>query len=305
MILPALLTAALLLPAQDSSTPPAFPPSTALEQGISPEILAGLGELVRSFVETDEIVGAELQVIVHGRTVLHEGYGWRDREERVPMKPGGVFCVRSMTKPLIGAATWMLVEDGRLKLGDRVAKYLPAFEGEGLRDVTIEQLLHHESGLPLSLIMADDPRKLTSVRAVADRAKGRALDFAPGTAFQYSDQGTDTLTAVIEVVTGAPAEDFVRARLLEPLGMTSTTCLLTEDHPLRARTSSAYIGSPRAWTRFSQRVTFSDYRDVGGAMLPWHTKTELAHPLIGAFESVVEAVELGCETPAGLFELRD
>lgn len=221
------------------------------------------------------------------------------------MKPGGVFCVRSMTKPLIGAATWMLVEDGRLKLGDRVAKYLPAFEGEGLRDVTIEQLLHHESGLPLSLIMADDPRKLTSVRAVADRAKGRALDFAPGTAFQYSDQGTDTLTAVIEVVTGAPAEDFVRARLLEPLGMTSTTCLLTEDHPLRARTSSAYIGSPRAWTRFSQRVTFSDYRDVGGAMLPWHTKTELAHPLIGAFESVVEAVELGCETPAGLFELRD
>lgn len=250
MILPALLTAALLARTQDSSTPPAFPASTALEQGVSPEILAGLGALVRSFVETDEIVGAELQVIVHGRTVLHEGYGWRDREERVPMEPGGVFCVRSMTKPLIGAATWMLVEDGRLELGDRVAKYLPAFEGEGLRDVTIEQLLRHESGLPMSLIIADDPRKLASVRAVADRASGRALDFAPGTAFQYSDQGTDTLTAVIEVVTGAPAEDFLCVRLLEPLGMTSTACLLPEGHPLRARTCSAYAGSPRAWTRF-------------------------------------------------------
>jgi CubicO group peptidase (beta-lactamase class C family) len=250
MLLPVLLTAALLAPAQDSSTPPAFPPSTALEQGISPEILAGLDALVRSFVETEEIVGAELQVIVHGRTVLHEGYGWRDREERVPMEPGGVFCVRSMTKPLIGAATWMLVEDGRLKLGDRVAKYLPAFEGEGLRDVTIEQLLRHESGLPMSLIFAEDPRKLAGVRAVAERASGRALDFAPGTAFQYSDQGTDTLTAVIEVVTGAPAEDFVRVCLLEPLGMTSTACLLPEGHPLRARTCSAYNGSPRAWTRF-------------------------------------------------------
>ncbi len=250
MILPALLSATLFAPVQDSSTPPAFPPSTALEQGISPEILAGLGALVRSFVETDEIVGAELQVIVHGHTVLHEGYGWRDREEQVPMEPGGVFCVRSMTKPLIGAATWMLVEDGRLELDDRAAKYLPAFEGEGLRDVTIEQLLRHESGLPLSLILADDPRKLASVRAVADRASGRALDFAPGTAFQYSDQGTDTLTAVIEVVTGAPAEDFVRARLLEPLGMTSTACVLPEGHPLRARMCSAYAGSPRAWTRF-------------------------------------------------------
>ena len=250
MILSPLLTVALLAPAQDSTTPPAFPPSTALEQGISPEILAGLSALVRSFVESDEIVGAELQVIVRGRTVLHEGYGWRDREERVPMEPGGVFCVRSMTKPLIGAATWMLVEDGRLKLGDRAAKYLPAFEGEGLRDVTIEQLLRHESGLPMSLILADDPRKLASVRAVADRAGGRALDFVPGTAFQYSDQGTDTLTAVIEVVTGAPAEDFLRARLLEPLGMTSTACLLPEGHPLRARMCSAYLGSPRAWTRF-------------------------------------------------------
>jgi CubicO group peptidase (beta-lactamase class C family) len=244
----ALVLALTLAPFQEASDP--FPPSTALAERVSPDGLARLGELVRSFVEREEIVGAELQVIVHGRTVLHEGYGWRDREERVPMEPGGVFCVRSMTKPLIGAATWMLVEDGRLKLGDRVAKYLAAFEGEGLRDVTIEQLLRHESGLPMSLILADDPRKLASVRAVADRASGRALDFAPGTAFQYSDQGTDTLTAVIEVVTGAPAEDFLRVRLLEPLGMSSTACLLPEGHPLRARMSSAYVGSPRAWTRF-------------------------------------------------------
>lgn len=249
MILSALLSAALLLRAQDARAP-AFPPATALEQGLSPDGLAELDALVRSFVEADEIVGAELQVIVKGRTVLHAGYGWRDREERVPMEPGGVFCVRSMTKPLIGAAIWMLVEDGRLELGDRVAKFLPAFEGEGLGDITIEQLLRHESGLPMSLLLGDDPRKLTSVRAVAERARGRALDFAPGTAFQYSDQGTDTLTAVIEVVSGAPAEDFLRTRLLEPLGMRSTTCLLPEEHPLRARTCSAYVGSPRAWTRF-------------------------------------------------------
>ncbi|TAJ12409.1 MAG: class A beta-lactamase-related serine hydrolase, partial [Planctomycetota bacterium] len=254
MLVPALLTAALLVPIQDAasrpSAPAAYPSATALEQRISPEILAGLDALVRSFVETDEIVGAELHVIVRGRTVLHEGYGWRDREERVPMQPGGVFCVRSMTKPLIGAATWMLVEDGKLKLGDHAAKFLPAFAGEGLRDITIEQLLHHQSGLPMSLIMADDPRKLASVRAVADLASGSALEFAPGTGFHYSDQGTDTLTAVIEVVTGAPAEDFVRTRLLEPLGMASSTCLMPDGHPLRARLCSAYAGSPREWTRF-------------------------------------------------------
>jgi len=57
--------------------------------------------------------------------------------------------------------------------------------------------------------------------------------------------------------------------------------------------------------RTGQRVSFSDYRKVGGAILPWHTKTELAYALIGTLESVVEEVELGSETPAGLFELRN
>ena len=57
--------------------------------------------------------------------------------------------------------------------------------------------------------------------------------------------------------------------------------------------------------RLSERVSFSDFREVGGAMLPWRTKIDLAHPLIGTIESVVEEVDLGTETPAGLFELRD
>lgn len=250
-LIPALTLVALLQDAPEAPQAPApFPPSTALEQGLSPDELAALDALVRSFVEKDEIVGAELHVIAKGHTVLHEGYGWRDREAQVPMAPGGVFCVRSMTKPLIGTATWMLIEDRELALDDRVATYLPAFDADGLRDVTIEYLLRHESGLPMSLILDEHPRALESVRAVADLARPSDLQFAPGTSFRYSDQGTDTLTAVIEVVTGAPAEDFVHARVLEPLGMTSSACVLAADDPLRARTCSAYHGSPGAWRRY-------------------------------------------------------
>jgi CubicO group peptidase (beta-lactamase class C family) len=236
------------LPAQE--TAPAFPPSTALAERISPEALARLSDLVQSFVDSGEIVGAELLVIVRGRTILHEGYGWRDRESEVAMQPGGVFCVRSMTKPLIGAATWMLIEEGELSPDDRVAEYLPAFDVEGKRDITILQLLTHTSGLPLSLILGRDPRTLESVRAVADLGGSCELESEPGTGFHYSDQGTDTLTAVVEVATGAPAEDFVRARLLEPLGMGDTTCLMGAGHPLRERACSAYAGSPGAWSRF-------------------------------------------------------
>jgi CubicO group peptidase (beta-lactamase class C family) len=237
-------------PAPVQEPAPPFPSSTALAERISPDGLQSLSALVRSFVDKGEIVGAELLVIVHGRTILHEGYGWRDRDRELPMKPGGVFCVRSMTKPLIGASIWMLIEERKLKLDDRAAKYLPAFDVDGKREITIEQLLTHTSGLPMSLILARDPRTLESVRAVADLGGACELEFEPGSAFRYSDQGTDTLTAVIEVVTGAPAEDFVRARLLEPLGMLDTTCLMSEEHALRERACSAYTGSAGAWTRF-------------------------------------------------------
>ncbi len=247
---PALALASLLAPLQDAAAPAPFPSSTALAERVSPEGLASLAQLVRSFVEEGDVVGAELLVIAHGRTILHEGYGWRDSEHEIPMQPGGVFCVRSMTKPLIGAAIWMLIESDALTEDDRVAEFLPAFDVEGKRDITVGQLLRHQSGLPMSLILARDPRLLTSVRSVADLGGSCTLEFEPGTAFEYSDQGTDTLTAVIEVVTGAPAEDFVQERLLEPLDMSDTTCRMTADHPLRARACSLYVGSPGVWTRF-------------------------------------------------------
>jgi CubicO group peptidase (beta-lactamase class C family) len=244
----ALAIALALAPCQKASEP--FPPSTALAERVSPEGLARLGELVRSFVEGEEVVGAELLVIVHGRTILHEGYGWRDRERELPMRPGSVFCVRSMTKPLIGAATWMLIESDRLELDTRAAEHLPAFDSADRREITVEHLLRHQSGLPMSLILSRNPRTLSSVREVADLGGTCTLDFAPGTAFGYSDQGTDTLTALIEIVGGAPAKDFVRERLLEPLGMQDSTCLMSEGHPLRERACAAYVGSPGAWTRF-------------------------------------------------------
>ena len=112
----------------------------ALAEGVSPEALAELSQLVQSFVDEEEIVGAELLVIKNGRSILHEAYGWRDREAELPMETGGVFCVRSMTKPVVGAAILMLIEDDLLELDDPVAKHLPAFDVEGSRDGLFSQV---------------------------------------------------------------------------------------------------------------------------------------------------------------------
>ena len=249
-----LTTFALGLPARSlASDDDHFPASSALAQGISPEALAGLGELVQAFVDEDEIVGAELLVLKNGRSILHEAYGWSDREARVPLETGSVFCVRSMTKPVIGAAILMLIDDNQLEFDDHVAGYLPSFDVEGSRDITIEHLLTHTSGLTMSLLLGKDLHALHEeggIRAVADLGGGSQLGFEPGSDFNYSDQGTDTLTALIEIVSGMSAAEFVRTRVLDPLGMAHTTCLMTEGHPLRAHALPKYAGTPGQWNRF-------------------------------------------------------
>lgn len=242
------LCLALAPPAQASQE--AFPPSTALAEEVSPESLARLGQLVQSFVDDEEIVGAELLVIKNGRSILHEGFGLKDQEQEVAMGTDNVFCVRSMTKPLIGTSILMLVGDKQLRLSDPVSKHLPEFDNEEHSSITIEQLLTHTSGMSMSRIMAMDLTTLEGIQEVARLGAKDKLEFAPGTGFNYSDQGTDTLTAIVEVVSGMPAAEFVRTRVLEPLGMADTTCVMTEGHPLRERGCCKYNGSRGSWSRF-------------------------------------------------------
>ncbi len=233
-----------------TTAPTRYPPSSAIEEGVSPEALLRLGALVQSFVDGGDVVGAELLVIKNGRSILHEGYGWRDREAESPMLPGGVFCVRSMTKPLIGVAIAMLIEDRLIAIDDPVAEYLPEFDVEGQRRITIRNLLQHTSGLPMSLIVGKDLMSLGDIANVAAMGASIELDFPAGSAFQYSDQGTDTLTAVIAKVSGMPAAEFLQTRLLDPLGMTSSACYLGPDHGLLPRVCTLYTGSRKDWRRF-------------------------------------------------------
>ena|GEM_PF-587669 len=247
------LVSALVLCAPVQASPTAdenYPPSTALAEKVSPKALAALSDLVQSFVDDDQVVGAELLVIKNGRSILHQAYGWRDREAELPMETNSVFCVRSMTKPLIAASILMLVEDGLLNLDDPVAQHLPAFDHGDSSDITVEHLLQHTSGLPMSQILNTDLTTLDGIQSVAQLGATAELSFAPGDAFSYSDQGTDTLTALIEVVSGMSAADFVSTRVLAPLGMHDSACLMDDGHPLRERACSKYYGASGSWTRF-------------------------------------------------------
>lgn len=216
--------------------------------GTQSEALELLRQHMQELVEQREVVGCELHVIQAGETLLHEAFGWADLQEQRPLEVNSIFCVRSMTKPLVGTAIQMLIEDGQLSIEQKVAEILPEFDIPDKRSITVEQLLTHSSGLPFSTIQRPLGEYAT-IRDVAAEAAKATLVFPPGTGFQYSDAGSDTLGAVVAVVTGESPEVFLERKILEPLQLVDTFTLLGDQESLRMRIPSAYSGGAGNWQR--------------------------------------------------------
>ena len=240
---------------------------------LSKEALQALGEEIASWVESGDPVGAEILVAQHGKTVFHEVYGWDDREEGRLLERNSIFRLRSMTKPIVGTAVMMLAEDGKLGLDDTVAQYLPSFENDRSRSITIRQLLTHTSGLGdhgrndigLSKKRASG---FESLRALVDEI-GEIGPAGSAGDFHYSDSGSSTLGAIVAEVSGMPVERFIHERILQPLGMTDTYSRFEPDVPWAKRMNSTYEMSQgscdfeKYWDR-SMAQTFKYFRASGG-----------------------------------------
>ncbi len=93
----------------------------------NPQKLAKIGEFFRNEVATGKIPGAILLIEQHGKPVYHESFGVRDPATKLPMTDDTIFRIFSMTKPITSVAAMMLIDQGKLKLDDPVAKYIPSF----------------------------------------------------------------------------------------------------------------------------------------------------------------------------------
>ena len=227
---------------------PAFPEVEPEAVGMSAEALAQLADEVQGYIDRDMAVGAELLVIKDRQTVLHEAFGWRDREAGVPMAQDTLFNIRSMTKPITGAAAQVLIDDGVLSLDDRVSDYLPGFDTDKARGITVEQLLTHTSGLPLTTTQTAHDHE--SLEEMGNAIGTVGPKYEPGSKFWYSDAGADALGAVVEQASGSSLADFVSERLLQPLRMDDTTYPGDQGDPLLDRVASLYVGRVGEWTRF-------------------------------------------------------
>ena len=244
-----------------------FPESRAEDVAMSSEKLRHVVERVEEWVMTDEIVGAVMLVIRHGYVVLEESVGWSDREKEISMKVDHIFRMRSMTKPFVGTAILMLLEEGRLQLQDKVSRFLPSFDNSKSSEITIYQLLTHTSGITGSIYDTLEGTKYTSLREAVDEVGKMGPSFPPGTDYYYSDPGSSTLGALIEEVSGLAAEDFIQKRILDPLGMKDSFTNLHPDDPRRSRVASTYRKEGDKWTKYwdnNQPQLLPFFRASGG-----------------------------------------
>jgi len=226
---------------------PCFPQADPEIPGIPSDALEELSATIQGYFENDLIVGAEFLIIKSGHIIMHEAYGWTDREELKPMEHNTIFNIRSMTKMLTGASAQILIDEGRLNLDDEVSQYLPGFNNRKSVDITIEQLLTHRSGLPLSILTSLD--EFDDLFSLGNSIGERGPEFTPGSKFWYSDAGSEALGAVVEVVSGVTLDRFVRERLLYPLDMNDTFYITEPEAPLE-RFASLYIGTTGLWEKW-------------------------------------------------------
>jgi D-alanyl-D-alanine carboxypeptidase len=181
-------------------------------------------------------------VAEQGSPTFQRGYGLGNIEWSAPVTADTVFRVGSITKQFAAAGMLLLVEQKKLSLDDKLARFFPDFPRAG--EVTLRQLLNHTSGIR-SYPGATERTIVRVGITVPEMVKhlgGLGYDFDPGTRWEYSNSNYFLIGAVIEQVSGQSFREFARQRLFEPLGLSRTAIDLNEEIvPQRA---SGYIRDP-------------------------------------------------------------
>jgi N-acyl-D-amino-acid deacylase len=215
--------------------------ATAAFAPLAPRVDAVFADFDRS-----DSPGCALGVYRDGAIAYARGYGMAHLEHGVPITPRTIFDIGSTSKQFAAAALALLEQDGVLSIDDDVRRFVPELPTYD-RPITIRQLLTHTSGLRdyigiLTLGGARYDDVLTVEDALGAVVRQRALNFAPGDEYLYSNSGFFLLSVIVERVTGMTLRDFARARIFDPLGMQRSHFLGSYDDVVADR-AAAY--SPR------------------------------------------------------------
>jgi CubicO group peptidase (beta-lactamase class C family) len=222
----------------------------------NPQKLEKVSDYLRDEVATGKIPGAIVLIQQHGKPVYHEFFGVRDVATKQPMTDDTIFRLFSLSKPITSVVAMMLVDEGKIKLDDPVAKYIPAFADvkvgvehqaqDGTKSLelvaprrppSVLDLMRHTSGITYGFYGDSLVRKAYGAAKVlddrvdnaefAERIAKLPLADQPGALWNYG-HSTDILGRVMEVVSGKSLLAVEKEKLLDPLGMKDTAFYVTD-----------------------------------------------------------------------------
>ncbi len=237
----------------------ADPSSAGLDERQLPRITE---HLQARYIDAGRIAGCQIAVARHGQVGYFRSFGAADLERSVPVRPGTIWRIYSMTKPVTGVALMSLYERGMFQLGDPVTRFIPQWRDLKVRErgpagtellvdperpMTVRDLLMHTSGLGFGggktlaeLFSAQGqvpgvgfapghrPGSKATLETMIDRYAGHPLEFHPGTAWLYS-VSTDVCARLVEIISGQRFDHYLRHVVFEPLGMRDTAFRVPED----------------------------------------------------------------------------
>jgi uncharacterized protein YbbC (DUF1343 family)/CubicO group peptidase (beta-lactamase class C family) len=193
--------------------------------------LADVDSVIEQSIAKDEIPGGVLLVGSHGRMVWRKAYGSRAiLPKREAMTPDTIFDLASLTKVFATTAAVMkLVEQGKVRLNDPAAKYIPELGTEGAiadkNQITVRQLLTHTAGFAPDPTDANIPSGWAGADPLLREIYAEPLTASPGSRFVYSDTGFILLGEIVRRVSGVPLDEFVTKEIVAPMGMRETRFL--------------------------------------------------------------------------------
>jgi CubicO group peptidase (beta-lactamase class C family) len=228
--------------------------------GLSSERLARIGATLKADIDAGRIPGAVIAVARHGKLVMLDAYGWRDKAAKLPMTTDTIFNIASMTKPMTTVGALMLYEQGKILIDDPISKYFPKFadmkvaarDANGQpttdtvpanRQITIQDLMRHTSGIVYGGRGATVVHKMYpggsgdashdyDGAAFLDKLSSLPLLYQPATVWDYGF-GLDITGLLIENLTKQSLGQYLKANLFTPLGMTDTGFSISADKASR------------------------------------------------------------------------
>jgi CubicO group peptidase (beta-lactamase class C family) len=234
------------------------------------------------YIEAGRFPGTQLLVYRRGKVVHSAVQGFADVERKAPLKDDTIFRIYSMTKPLTSVAFMMLVEEGRVALDEPVHKYIPEWKDLGVfqagtgpfltkppsRPMQIVDLLRHTSGLTYGFQQRSnvdaayrdkkigEVEKAGTLQSMIEDLAKIPLEFSPGDAWNYS-VSTDVIGYLIGKISGKPFEQFLKERILDPLGMNDTGFFVPADKAHRL--AACYSATPQGGMTLQDDPTRSSF----------------------------------------------